>query len=56
MKNWKTTAAGILYGIGKYLQTVTNGPLWLYPLAQVIEGIAIAGGFMVANDTKPPIK
>lgn len=50
MTNYKTTLAAIAYTIGKILQNYQGGPSWIYLVGQLLETIAIGGGFVAARD------
>jgi hypothetical protein len=49
-RSWKTVVAGSLYPIGKLLQTINDGPKWLFYVGQALEYIAVFGLGVVAKD------
>lgn len=50
MKNWKTIVSGSLYPLGKLLQSINDGPRWIFYVGQAVEIIAVAGLGLVAKD------
>lgn len=49
MKNWKTTAAGLLTAIGVYLSTIKD-PAWVGTAGTVLMGVGAALTGFLAKD------